>query len=142
MALYESNYIKLLLLLGELPAGDIDAISRAEDDLPLHLSQCAADATRYTQDLQLTYIFGSDLLPPTDPDLRVRVYRDARMAEVRNWAPHHRHSTLLQLRRAYGRELDRRWSRNQMLGKWLDYLLDKGHGFRHLQNAPVDAVTA
>jgi uncharacterized protein YqiB (DUF1249 family) len=29
----------------------------------------------------------------------------------------------------HSRELDRRWARNIVLGKWLDYLLDNGHSY-------------
>ena len=130
MALYESNYIKLSHLLGELQAGELHAASICTDDFPLHLVQGAADSTRYTQDLQLTYLFDGEGEQLADPDLHVRVYRDARMAEVRSWAAHHRHDALLQLRRSYGRELDRRWARNMMLSKWLDYLVERGHVFR------------
>ena len=43
MALYESNYIKLLQLLGELRQGDMRLVSSAADDLPLYLTQQAAD---------------------------------------------------------------------------------------------------
>ena len=133
MALYESNYLKLTHLLGELRSGDLQAVSRASDDLPLHLSQGVADSTRYTHDLQLTYLFDTEDCQLADPDLCVRVYMDARMAEVRSWASHHRHNALLQLRRSYGRELDRRWARNMMLAKWLDYLLEQGHSFASLE---------
>jgi len=28
------------------------------------------------------------------------------------------------------RELDQRWARNTMLNKWLEYCIDRGHGFR------------
>ena len=30
---------------------------------------------------------------------------------------------------AHCRELDWRWRNNMMLNKWLDYLLEMGHGF-------------
>ncbi|UCG73505.1 MAG: DUF1249 domain-containing protein [Chromatiales bacterium] len=130
MALYESNYIKLVQLLGESRKGDVEAVSRAPGDLPLYLSQEAQDAKRYTQDLRLTYLFRNAGPDVADPDLQLRLYLDARMAEVRGWADHHRHGVLLHLRRCYGRELDRRWARNMMLSKWLDYLLERGHSFR------------
>ena len=64
-----------------------------------------------------------------DPDLGLRLYLDAHLVEVTGWASHHRHNALLQLRQRYGRELDRRWSRNMMLSKWLDFLQDAGHRF-------------
>ena len=129
MALYESNYIKLIQLLGELRTGEFRAVSSADGDLPLYMTQEARDANRYTVDLRLTYVFSESGSSIADPDLCVRLYLDARMAEVRGWARHHRHGVLLHLRERYGRELDRRWSRNTMLGKWLEYLLEQGHTF-------------
>ena len=142
MALYESNYIKLLQLLGEWRAGDIQAVSNAEDDLPLYLRQRADDSNRYTQDLRLTYVFRDAGPPQEDPDLCVRLYLDARMAEVRSWSASHRHGVLLHLRDRYGRELDRRWSRNMMLSKWLDYLLERGHSFRVIRTEELADSTA
>ena len=130
MALYESNYIKLVRLLGDLRPGDIGAVSRSPGDLPLYLTQHAVDSTRYTQDLRLTYLFQHAGSAQADPDLCLRLYLDARMAEVRSWAAHHHHGVLIHLRRHYGREIDRRWARNMMLSKWLDYLTDRGHTFQ------------
>jgi len=38
----------------------------------------------------------------------------------------HRHRLLREIAQA-SVELDRRWARNMMLNKWLDYLADMGH---------------
>jgi uncharacterized protein YqiB (DUF1249 family) len=85
---------------------------------------------KYTRELRLTYLFDENLQVVADPDLGLRVYLDARMVEVIGWASHHQHDGLSALRLQFGRELDRRWSRNMMLSKWLDYLLDRGHEFQ------------
>jgi uncharacterized protein YqiB (DUF1249 family) len=145
MALYEGNYIKLVSLAPALnvsalnvpalnvqgsaaSAARIACISRSSRDLDLHLSVDAV--TRYTVDLRLTYLFedGDGLV--ADPDLHLRLYLDARMVEVISWSVSHRHEVLRQLALSSARELDRRWSRNIMLGKWLDYLGDMGHSLR------------
>jgi uncharacterized protein YqiB (DUF1249 family) len=135
MALYEGNFIKLTALapaLIESPANE-PSLSRAPRDLDLHL--CVDAVTRYTVDLRLTYLFeefvGDEFTGlSADPDLHLRVYLDARMVEVISWSISHRHAILRQLAATSARELDRRWSRNIMLGKWLDYLGDMGHTFR------------
>jgi uncharacterized protein YqiB (DUF1249 family) len=132
MALYEGNFIKLISLApalkppgsGMLPARAA-SISRAARDLDLHLSVDAV--TRYTIDLRLTYLFDDASGLCADPDLHLRVYLDARMVEVISWSESHRHEVLRQLAITSSRELDRRWSQNIMLGKWLDYLGDMGH---------------
>lgn len=145
MALYEGNFIKLAALapalrLGSpflyshrLPGAAADAahpacISRSRHDLDLHL--CVDAVTRYTVDLRLTYLFEDAAGLAADPDLHLRVYLDARMVEVISWSVSHRHEVLRQLALNSPRELDRRWTRNIMLGKWLDYLADMGHSLQ------------
>lgn len=127
MALYESNYIKLGMLIGDACRPDHCCASTARNDCDLYLAVEAS--ARYTQVLRMTYLFeeGDDVV--ADPDLIIRIYLDARMAEVAGWAAHHRHSVLRGIEDRFGRELDRRWSRNMMLSKWLDYLLESGHKF-------------
>ncbi|TFG87292.1 MAG: DUF1249 domain-containing protein [Chromatiales bacterium] len=135
MALYEGNFIKLTALAPELigsPPNEA-SLSRSPRDLDLHL--CVDAVKRYTVDLRLTYLFeefaGEEFTGlAADPDLHLRVYLDARMVEVISWSISHRHEVLRQLAATSSRELDRRWSRNIMLGKWLEYLDDMGHTFR------------
>ena len=62
--------------------------------------------------------------------MRVRIYHDARLVEAQEWATQHEHEGLRRLRGAAERELDQRWARNTMLNKWLEYCIDRGHGFR------------
>jgi uncharacterized protein YqiB (DUF1249 family) len=132
MALYEGNFIKLTALVPALKlphagktAAQTATVSRTARDFDLHL--CVDAVTRYTIDLRLTYLFLDAEGLSADPDLHLRVYLDARMVEVISWSESHRHEVLRQLALSSSRELDRRWSRNIMLGKWLDYLRDMGH---------------
>ena len=136
MALYESNFIKFNRLIGCLGAGfdgiDEHYYSKVPADCDLFLS--IESRSRYTRVLRLTYRFDDVDQTIADPDLRIRVYLDARMTEVAGWAPHHHHSVLRGLAQRFTRELDRRWSRNMMLSKWLDYLTEKGHAFREMSD--------
>jgi len=87
----------------------------------------------YTSTLGMTHVFrdraavGPGLATfLTYPDVRVRIYRDARMAQAQHWPldrpePYGRHPG------EAGRELQQRWLFNNMLNKWLDYCLDLGH---------------
>jgi uncharacterized protein YqiB (DUF1249 family) len=61
--------------------------------------------------------------------MRVRVYHDARLAEVYGWADSHSHAALRTWRSQAERELDQRWARNMMLNKWLEYCAERGHRF-------------
>ena len=128
MSLYESNYLRLASLAGNLLELADLRISRVADDCDLRLS--VNERSPYTTSLDLTYLFpeGDDLT--TYPDMRVRIYHDARLVEAQEWATQHEHEALRRLRGAAERELDQRWARNTMLNKWLEYCIDRGHGFR------------
>lgn len=149
MTLYEGNFIKLLALVPWLNSITVHGgrgadvgeahVSCSPHDLDLHLA--VEGITRYTIDFRLTYLFEDcagdgcktdgaiDAVVVAEPDLRLRVYLDARMVEAVAWStvPRHRHLQALSVGNV--RELDRRWARNIMLGKWLDYLVDRGHAF-------------
>jgi uncharacterized protein YqiB (DUF1249 family) len=138
MALYESNYIRLMQLLSSL---DVDAEvalkSSSADDEDLFLSVEAS--SRYTQVLRLTYRFDEPGGIVADPDLCIRVYLDARMTQVVSWAEHHRHEVLRDLHHRVSRQVNQYWRRNMVFSKWLDFLLDKGHSFESANQCPESA---
>jgi uncharacterized protein len=129
MTIYESNFIKLNRLLPNVTLVSYPCVSTADDDCDLYLELVRREP--YTTTLKLTYWFeeaNGDLVP--DPDLTVRIYHDASLAEAVGGHNPHRHHLLQEIARAHSAaELDRRWRSNIMLNKWLDYLLDMGHGF-------------
>jgi len=140
MALYESNFIKLNMLVGEVGGGGEQRLSTTPDDCDLYLS--VESRTRYTHILRMTYFFDDEVGGAiADPDLVIRVYLDARMAEVAGWARHHRHAMLHGLARRFGHELNRRWSHNMMFSKWLDFLLQARHSFSDARSLRPDAAT-
>lgn len=127
MSLYESNYIRLSWLAPNLEAAAPTQISVVDGDCPLHLA--IEERSRYTTTLRLTYMFEDESGPLADPDLLIRVYRDARLAEVQACARWHRHAVLESMRSQLARDLGDRWLRNVMLNKWLDYCVERGHRF-------------
>ena len=127
MSLYESNYLRLDSLCGNLRELSGVRVSRVADDCDLRLM--VTERSPYTTSLDLTYVFDAEGLH-TYPDMRVRVYHDARLVEAQEWATQHDHEGLRRLRGLAERELDQRWARNTMLNKWLEYCIDRGHGFR------------
>jgi uncharacterized protein YqiB (DUF1249 family) len=128
MALYESNYLRLAQLAGDLKKLADLRVSRVTDDCDLRLS--VTERSPYTTSFDLTYLFQQENSVSTYPDMRVRVYHDARLVEAQEWASQHDHEALRRLRGLAERELDQRWARNTMLNKWLEYCIDRGHGFR------------
>ena len=127
MSLYESNYLRLFRLIPELGRLDGCFRSRVAGDCDLHVE--ILERCRYTVTLSLTYHFETDDGLLIDPDMTVRAYLDGKLAEVMAMAPGERwrHTTLRQLVRQHSKELDRRWRRNVVLNKWLDYLSEQGH---------------
>jgi uncharacterized protein YqiB (DUF1249 family) len=127
MSLYESNYIRLGWLIPDLARVRESATSNVVGDCTLHLR--IDERTPYTTSFTLTYLFEEGQAIVSDPDLTVRVYHDARLAEVRECARWHRHQVLAALRSQLARALGDRWLRNVMLNKWLDYCVERGHRF-------------
>lgn len=125
MALYESNYLRLLHLIPELERIDGCFRSRVAGDCELHVD--ILERCRYTVTMSLTYYFDTDDGRSADPDLRVRAYLDGRLAEAMDLNGNHRHAELRRLSKAHRRELDDRWRRNVVLNKWLEYLTEHGH---------------
>ena len=119
MGLYESNYLRLARLAGDLRSLPDSNVSRVGGDCTLMLNVC--ERARYTSELLLTYLLPATQAPTVlerVPDLRLRLYHDARLLEARGAggvAPE--------------RELDRCWNRNMMVNKWLEYCAERGHGF-------------
>lgn len=125
MALYESNYLRLLRLLPELERLDGCFRSRVAGDCDLHME--VLERSRYTLTLSLTYRLETDEGLMLDPDITVRAYLDGRLAEAMMVGDRHRHMALRKLIEEHRRELDLRWRRNIVLNKWLEYLSDQGH---------------
>jgi uncharacterized protein YqiB (DUF1249 family) len=57
----------------------------------------------------------------------VRIYHDARLGEALSCRREHAHKALGAVRPTPRGELERRWSMNIMLNKWLEFCIDHGH---------------
>ena len=130
MDLYECNYINMRRLLPVTHERPIHLVSRISGNLDLHLG--FVERFRYTSELSLTYRFHQAGAVLSEPDLRIRIYHDARLAEV--LTAHLRHhpafdAESLADRPADGKQLHARWKINRFLFKWLNYCLRQGHRF-------------
>lgn len=125
MTLYESNYIRLRQLIGRLDALPDRLRSELEGEPPLSLA--VVERCRYTTTVQMTYWFATEKGPVSDPDLLVRLYHDAGMAEVRSCHNGRRHRLLRRFSCPRPGEIAQRWAANMMLHKWLEYCLDRHH---------------
>ena len=127
MGLYESNYIRMNWLTSGIAALEGAHRSVVAGDCDLLLT--VTERTPYTSTLSLSYLFQEAQGSVHYPDMRVRIYHDARLAEAQEWAGTHSQSVLKALRAQAERELDQRWARNVMLNKWLEYCVERGHRF-------------
>jgi uncharacterized protein YqiB (DUF1249 family) len=111
----------------------------ARGDGDLHLS--VLEHTPYTSHVKLTYHFADkEHGSVADPDLDIRVYHDARLAEVSACGRWIRHASLEHVRAGIPAQLGERWLRNMLLNKWLDYCLERGHEFRLAARSPGHAT--
>lgn len=126
MELYEANYMRLRCLCPNLSDMEGDyAISHVAGHMDLHLR--LLDQSRYTSTISLTYLFKEGGELHAKPDLVIRLYADARQAEVMS----HRCQLLPRLpENNEDTSLLCRWRSNRFLYKWLQYCLKQGHGFR------------
>ena len=133
MELYERNYVQLRLLIPDLRRAPLTTtVSNVVGCMTLYLQ--LVEQSPYTSTLRLTYRFiestadsaeqKGSLRATAEPDLTIRVYHDARSAEVMSGLLHgqqHPRKT---------RGLEGSWRLNRFLYKWLRYLLYRGHGFK------------
>jgi len=130
LALYEENYHHLNQLFAPHTLAVGRYLSDIGDGLDLRLDIIRQH--RYTTELQLTYDQPDAATGLSDPSAWLRLYRDARQAEIthcyagRGWqdilGPHPPSVQLLHYRLHI----------NTFLGKWLDYLRAQGHGCQSL----------
>jgi uncharacterized protein len=140
MGLYESNFIRLGWLAGNLRALNGRYLSSVSGDCDLVLT--VTERSPYTSTVNLTYLLPEAHGPRRYPDMRVRIYHDAHLVEAQEWATPPRGNRTLpgrpgasapssthKPRGSPERELDQRWARNMMLNKWLEYCVERGHRF-------------
>lgn len=133
LAVCEANYLRLLKLTPDLPCCDQwrFTVSLAENSRRIDIS--VLERARYTTTLELA---AEHPMPEgsvvhvcgfMSPRLKVRLYHDARMAEVIAWEEHRQ----LQPRYDYpNRQMyqsDEKAQMNQFLGEWLSYCLEQGY---------------
>lgn len=129
----EELYRQLQLLIPEQVA-HFDSFSSRVQGSPL-LRMEILERHPYTWFLRLTYQFENGEEPELAPDAHIRLYQDARMAEVTSFDPGQG------CRRSAhpwypARQLFQRiWRQNLALDKWLGYLLQQGHGIQTMRPA-------
>ena len=127
MTLYEGNHAKMRQLLGNLRYLPSQLISKSPTDLSIHLS--VNGRSKYTLSLCMTYRFDDNGVKSSDPELLVRIYHDARLAEAMSCREHPRHPVLDGCWSPGENAIEKRWLLNMLLCKWLEYCIDHRHVF-------------
>lgn len=140
MALYAENHALLVKLFAPADLACGLHVSSIGDGLDLQLEILERHA--YTLELRLSY----GLLDPEtgcrDPSANLRLYSDARQVEATHCYVGRRWQDVIGMYPPPERILDHRLRMNTFLGKWLQYLAERGHGVATLRAAdPIDIDT-
>jgi len=148
LALCEANFLRLMKLLPELRSRD-----EREFALPMHKHDgktglrvliTVEDRAPYTTTILVSHpdakalenIAGLSHQALMMPDLRVRLYHDASMAEVLSWQQHRGIKPRYDYPNDQMYQRDEKAQLNKFLGEWLSYCLEQG---RSLQS-PISLV--
>lgn len=137
MGLYAENHRRMTRLFDPLALAPGTYASSIGDGLDLHLDVIERHA--YTVELRLSYSLRDPLTGEPDPSAHVRHYRDARQTEATHCYLGRRWQDVLGLHPPAAALLSHRLRMNTFLGKWLEYLGERGHGVSTLGARPADA---
>lgn len=131
MGLYAENHDLLVRLFepADLLPGRYH--SRIGDGLDLRLDVLAQHA--YTSELRLTYALRDPVTGQPDPSAYLRLYRDARQVEATHCYLGRRWQDVIGMYPPPAEVLGHRLRMNTFLGKWLQYLGERGHGVATLK---------
>jgi hypothetical protein len=157
MELHEANYLRLRCLLPVIDELGESAISTISSGLDMHF--CLLERCKFTLTFSLSYVF-KPCSPPAEigmqltsdgsyraPDLQIRMYQDAQLAEVISGVLHKHY---LSSRDAQGTKqlntvcddliqpqmsgIYARWRLNRFLFRWLGFCIKQGHVFKSQQS--------
>lgn len=140
MALYTENHTRIARLFRARDLAPGRWVSDVGDGLPLVVDVIGQH--RYTSELRLSYAMPDPVTGEPDPSAYLRLYHDARQLEATHCYVGRRWQDVIGLNPTPQRLLGHRMRMNTFLGKWLQYLGERGHGDASLRyEGPVpDAV--
>lgn len=127
MGLYAENYQRISRLL-DLRALEHPGVWHSGAGNGLDLVVEVLEVHAYTLELKLSYRMADPVTGQPDPSAYVRIYRDARQAEVTHCYVGRHWQDALGLHPSPKVMFGHRMRMNSFLNKWLEYLLAQGHG--------------
>jgi uncharacterized protein len=138
MALYGENHGRLARLFDIRTLREGRWISDAGDGLGLRIDVIGQHP--YTTEIRLSYAMQDPVTGEPDPSAYVRLYHDAQQAEATHCYVGRRWQDVIGLNPTPERLLGHRMRMNTFLGKWLQYLGERGHGAATLRyEGPIAA---
>jgi uncharacterized protein YqiB (DUF1249 family) len=134
MGLYAENYAHLMRLFAPDRLQPGCHVSSIGDGLDVHLD--VIECHRYTVELRMTYDICDPVTGEPDPSAYLRLYRDAQQAETTHCYVGRRWQDVMGMYPPADELISHRLRMNTFLGKWLEYLAERGHGVATLQRSP------
>lgn len=131
MGLYAENHARLTRLFEPADLAPGCYRSRIGDGLDLQLD--VIEQHRYTTELRLTYVLRDPLTGEPDPSAYLRLYHDARQLEATHCYVGRRWQDVIGMYPPPAEVIGHRMRMNTFLGKWLEYLAERGHGVATLR---------
>ena len=131
MALYAENHARMARLFQPAGLQTGRHVSSVGDGLDLLLE--VVEQHRYTTELRLTYAMQDPLTGQPDPSAYLRLYHDTRQLEATHFHAGRRWQDVIGMYPPPATVVGHRLRMNTFLGKWLEYLGERGHGADTLQ---------
>lgn len=138
MALYAENYNLLTRLFEPADLAPGVYLSCIGDGLDLRVEVLGQH--RYTTELRMTYAIRDPLTGEMDPSAFLRLYSDASQVEATHCYVGRRWQDVIGMYPPPTEVINHRMRMNTFLGKWLQYLAERGHGVATLQAAAEAAA--
>ncbi|ALN58223.1 hypothetical protein GLE_2875 [Lysobacter enzymogenes] len=136
MGLYAENHERLTRMFEPAGLARGTYLSQVGDGLDLRLD--VLEQHRYTTELRLTYAMQDPLTGEPDPSAYVRLYHDAHQVEATHCYVGRRWQDAIGMYPPPAQVLGHRMRMNTFLGKWLEYLAERGHGMTRLRPVELD----
>jgi len=132
MGLYAENFTRLTRLFepADLAPGVYFSCINDGPDLRVEV----LDQHPYTTELRMTYVIRGPVTGELDPSAFLRLYSDARQVEATHCYVGRRWQDVIGMYPPPAAVLDHRMRMNALLGKWLQYLAERGHGVATLRS--------
>lgn len=133
---YEANFERLVWLVPALGSAHGTLLSHGTDGMSLRL--VVLEHSKYTATIALTHHLRMQGAIIVDPFMKIRVYHDARVAEVLSYQSHSQLQIFHPDATLDVQNLREKCRINRFLSEWLDYCI--AHGYRFARQAHCSNV--